>query len=61
MKRTLRLVILSEMRENINHDLEMLQDMNFVTSDVKEKQTLIRKINYTKELINEIDEMISEL
>ena len=61
MKRTLRIAILSEIRENISHDLDLFQDMNFVTSDIKEKQALIRKINYSKSLINEIDEMIAEL
>lgn len=61
MKKTLRIVILTEMKENIEHDLAMLQDFNFVTSDIHEKTILLKKINYSKELINEIDEMISEL
>lgn len=61
MKRTLRLVILTEMRENVNHDLEMLQDVNFVTTDKTEKNVLVSKINYTKEMLKEIDEMIREL
>lgn len=61
MKRTLRIVILTEMRENVSHDLEMLQDVNFVTTDKTEKNVLISKINYTKEMLKEIDEMIAEL
>lgn len=61
MKKTLRIVILTEMRENVSHDLEMLQDVNFVTTDKTEKNILVSKINYTKEMLKEIDEMIAEL
>lgn len=61
MKKTLRIVILTEMKENVSHDLEMLQTFNFVTTDVKEKQILLKKIDYTKEILKEIDQMIAEL
>lgn len=61
MKKTLRIVILSEMKEYLSHDLDMLQDSTYVTTDVKEKSILVKKINYTKDLINEVNEMIEEL
>lgn len=61
MKKTLRLAILTETKENVLHDLDMLQSFNFVTTDIKEKQILLNKIKYTKEVLEEIDQMISEL
>lgn len=61
MKKTLRIVILTEMKESVSNDLEALQTFNFVTTDIKEKQILLNKIRYTKEVLKEIDQMISEL
>lgn len=61
MKKTLRIVILSEIKEYLSHDLGMLEDATYVTTDVKEKSILVKKINYTKDLINEVNEMIEEL
>ena len=61
MKKTLRIVILTESKENLEYDLRMLQEANFVTTDIRDKNLLIKKINYTKALIKEIDEMIREL
>lgn len=61
MKKTLRIVILTEMKEYLSHDLNMLEDVTYITTDVKEKSILLKKINYTKDLINEVNEMIEEL
>ena len=61
MKKTLRIEILTEMKEIVTNDLNMLQDFNFMTSDIHEKSILIVKINHAKDILNEIDEMIEEL
>ena len=61
MKKTLRIEILTEMKEIVTNDLNMLQDFNFVTSDIREKANLIVKINHAKDILHEIDEMIEEL
>lgn len=61
MKKTLRIEILTEMKEIVQNDLNMLQDFNFVTSDIREKSNLIVKINHAKNILNEINEMIEEL
>ena len=61
MKKTLRIEILTEMKEIVQNDLNMLQDFNFVTSDIREKSNLIVKINHAKAILNEINEMIEEL
>lgn len=61
MKKTLRIVLLTEIKENLIHDLSMLQDYNFVTTDKEEKRFLLQKIKYTKSLIEEVNQMIAEL
>ena len=61
MKKTLRIEILTEMKEIVTNDLNMLQDFNFVTSDIREKSNLIVRINHAKAILNEINEMIEEL
>ena len=61
MKKTLRIVILSEMKQTVSDDLGRLEEFYFVTSDISERKILRDKINYSKSLLNEIDQMIEEL
>ena len=61
MRKTLRIVILSEMKQTVSEDLRRLEEFYFVTSDVSERKILRDKINYSKSLLNEIDQMIEEL
>ena len=60
-KTTLRLVILTEAKANLEYDLKLLQDATYVTTLPYDKSLLHQKINYTKSLIEEVDKMIVEL
>lgn len=61
MKKTLRLVILTEAKANLEYDLKLLKDSTFITTVEYDKSILYQKINYTESLIKEVDEMIAEL
>ena len=61
MKKTLRLVILTEAKANLEYDLKLLKDATFITTIEYDKSILHQKINYTENLIKEVDEMIAEL
>lgn len=61
MKKTLRLVILTETKANLEYDLKLLKDATFITTVEYDKSLLYQKINYTESLIKEVDEMIAEL
>ena len=60
-KTTLRIVILTEMKANLEYDLKLLKDATYITTLPYDKSLLYQKINYTESLIKEVDDMIAEL